>query len=74
LDVTAHPSVGHNFFHIPFGVVRCTKVVCFQSTPVGKQSIVIGVMWPEKADMEVQVDSPALEFFRELQLVVGKFG
>jgi hypothetical protein len=42
--------------------------------PVGKQSVIVGVMWPEKADMEAWVDMPVLEFFRELQLIVGGFG
>ena len=70
----AHPSLGRNLFHIPFGVIRCTEVIHFRSTPVGKQSIVIGVVWPEKAHMEAWVDLPALEFFWELQLVVGGFG
>jgi hypothetical protein len=75
LEVTpiSNRSVGHNLFHIPSSVIRCTKVIHFRSTPVGKQSIVIGVMWPEKAHMEVQVDLPALEFLWELQLIVGGF-
>ena len=42
--------------------------------PVGKQSVIVEVMWPEKAHMEAWVDLPVLEFFWELQLVVGGFG
>jgi hypothetical protein len=46
LNITAFPPVGRDLLNKPFSVIRGTKVVGIRITPVGEQSIVVGLVRP----------------------------
>jgi len=55
----------------PLGIVRSAEIVRVHQHSVGEQHVIIGLVWPQQANMKLQVNSLFDEFTRELQRIVG---
>ena len=69
-NFVAHPTVGGYFIDKPFGVVWVAHVVEGLGVPLQEEPIIIGLMPPQKVDVEGRVYSSIFELLRQLNSII----